>query len=301
MKKLFAFPAVRVAAAVTLLLALVLAFPGTRALASELLNLFRVQQVTVVQVDFTGLQQLTGNDAIGSEMSDMIASSVETTKKPGEPQMVDNAEAASELAGFTVRLPNAMTPSYISVSGSGAFTITVDRAKAQALLNEAGRSDLVLPESIDGAEISVDIPSAVSTAYGDCPTPQTEESKDFERRYPDCVMLVQIPSPTVNAPADVDVAQLAQIALEFTGMSREEAAAFTSTVDWTSTLVVPIPRNAVTYEDVSVDGVTGKLIQRSADDAPQYALLWVKDGIVYAVSGLGADGQHAIDIANSLP
>ena len=68
-------------------------------------------------------------------------------------------------------------------------------------------------------------------------------------------------------------------------MSREEAAAFTATVDWTSTLVIPVPRRASTYEDVSVDGVTGKLIQRVTDYAPEYALIWVKDGIVYAVSG----------------
>jgi hypothetical protein len=64
--------------------------------------------------------------------------------------------------------------------------------------------------------------------------------------------------------------------------------------------VVPIPRNAATYEQISVDGVTGTLIQRPADDAPQYALLWVKDGIIYAISGLGADTQTAIQMANSL-
>ncbi len=51
-------------------------------------------------------------------------------------------------------------------------------------------------------------------------------------------------------------------------MSAEEAAEFTSTVDWTSTLVVPIPRNAAIHEQVTVDGVTGTLIQRPSDDAP---------------------------------
>ncbi len=303
-KKWFAFPAVRIAAVVTVLLALILAFPGTRALADEILNLFRVQQVTVVPVDFTGLQQLTGNDAIGNQLSEMISSSIETTKKPGDPQEAADASQASDLAGFTVRLPQGMAPSQIYVIGSAAYTVTVDRTKAQSLLDEAGRSDLVLPESNDGARISVDIPASVSTAYGTCPKPSADGSGDDSqipgRLYPDCVILAQIPSPSVNAPADVDVAQLAQIALEFTGMTSEEAAAFTSTVDWTSTLVVPIPKNGASYEQVSVDGVTGTLIQRPADDAPQYALLWIKDGIVYAISGLGTNSQQAIDMANSL-
>ncbi len=73
-----------------------------------------------------------------------------------------------------------------------------------------------------------------------------------------------------------------------------------ATVNWASTLVIPIPRNAATYEQVTVDGVTGTLIQRPADDAPQFALLWVKDGIIHAISGLGTNSQQAIEMANSL-
>ena len=306
LKKWTAFPIVRFGAAVALILALVLAFPGTRALAGQLLNLFRVQQVTVIPVDFTGLEQLTGDGTLGNQFSQLISQSIDMTQKPGEPEEAANADEASQLAGFSVRLPQGKDPSQIYVTGAAAFTLTVDRNKAQALLDEAGRSDLVLPDSIDGARISVKIPATASIGYGTCPKPQMSESESEDsripgRRYPDCVILAQLPSPVVDAPADVDVAQLAQIGLEFTGMSPEEAAAFTSSVDWASTLVVPIPRNAAIYEQVTVDGVTGTLIQRPADDAPQYALLWVKDGIVYGISGLGTNYQQAIDMANSLP
>jgi hypothetical protein len=228
-------------------------------------------------------------------------------KEPGEPVQAANAEEASQLAGFNVRVPEGMAPSQINVTGGAAFTMTVDRTKAQALLDEAGRSDLVLPPSVDGADISVDIPASVSVAYGTCPRPGSEvpgntEQSTTERRYPDCVILAQIPSPSVNAPADLDIEALARIALEFTGMSAEEASALTSTVNWTSTLMVPIPSNAAIHEQVSVDGVTGTLIQRSPDsENPQFALLWVKDGIIYAISGLGSKSQQAIDMANSLP
>ena len=194
-----------------------------------------------------------------------------------------------------------------------AFTFTIDRAKAQALLNEAGRNDLVLPEEVDGANVSVNIPSSVSLAFGTCPEPSSKSEAERERQremntsgspgraYKDCIILAQIPSPEVSAPAGVDVAQLAQIGLEFTGMSSAQAKAFTDTVDWTSTLVVPIPKNAATYEQIPVDGVTGTLIQRPTDDAPQFALLWVKDGIIYTIGGLGSNSEKALEIANSLP
>ena len=165
-KKLFAFPVIRFGTAALIILALVLAFPGTRALAGELLNLFRVQQVSVVSVDFTGLEQLTGDGALGNQFTDLISNSINITDEPGDPVEAAHAAQASQLAGFNVRLPQTADPSQIYVMDSAAFSMTVDRAKAQALLDEAGRGDLVLPESIDGADISVSIPSAVSVAYG---------------------------------------------------------------------------------------------------------------------------------------
>ena len=305
-KKLFTIPLVRYGVPALLVLTLVFAFPGARAFASELLNLFRIQQVAVVPVDFTGMQSLNG--AVGNDVGQLISNSITMNKKPGNPVDAADAKQASQLTGFNVRVPRNLTPSRISVMNGSDFTITVDRTKAQALLNEAGRSDLLLPDSIDGAKISVTIPNSVSVDFGTCPPPSSDgdglnmhSNGSPGRLYADCVILAELPSPTVSAPASVDVAQLAQIALEFSGMNSDQAKAFTDTVDWTSTLVVPIPKNAAIYDQVSVDGVTGTLIQRPADDAPQFLLLWVKDGIIYAIGGLGSNSQQALQIANSLP
>lgn len=311
MKKLFAIPLVRYGIPALLALTLVFAIPSARAFASELLNLFRVQQVTVVPVDFTGMEQLNG--AVGNNISQLISDSVTMKKEPGEPVNAGTTAEASQLAGFNVRAPQNGTPSRISVMSGASFAFTIDRAKAQALLDEAGRSDLVLPEEVDGADVSVQIPSSVSIAFGTCPEPSSESEAKREmkresetsgspgRVYKDCIILAQIPSPEVSAPASLDIAKLAQLGLEFTGMTAEEAAQFTSTVDWTSTLIVPIPRNAASYQQVAVDGVTGTLIERPSDDAPQFALLWIKDGIIYTIGGLGSNSQKALEIANSLP
>jgi hypothetical protein len=315
-RKLFTSPLIRYGVSAALVITLILAFPATRALAGELLNLFRVQRVTVVQIDFTGLQQL--EDEAGPDISQLISDSVTMHDEPGDAVNVATVDEASQLAGFNVRAPQAMTPSRISVMDGASFSLTIDRDKAQALLDEAGRTDLVLPKEVDGADVSITIPSSVSIAYGTCPEPSTdsETAREIERErqtsatradlYADCIIFAQIPSPQVSAPASLDLARLAQIGLEFTGMSTEEAAEFVSTVDWTSTLVVPIPRNATSQQQVAVDGVTGALIERTVedgDDAPRFALFWVKDGIIYTIGGLGnqADAQTALEIANSLP
>ena len=307
-RKLFASPLVQAGLVIVLILVGVLSVPSTRALAGKFLNLFRVQQVVVVPVDFTGMQQLTGNQTLGKQVSDLISSSITTQQKPGNPVTAADAASASQQAGFNVRVPQGMMPARISVEGAAAFTIKVDATKAQALLNESGRSDLVLPSSINGADVSVNIPASVTVSFGTCPDPVAQDSAkslngngSAGRQYPDCVILAELPTPTVSAPPELNIAQLAQIGLEFTGMTSDQAAAFTQTVDWTSTLVIPLPKNAATYQQVTVDGVTGTLIQRPADDAPQYALLWVKNGIIYAISSLGTNSQQALQLANSLP
>ncbi len=303
LKRIFASTTVRYAAIAVLLLAVIVAVPATRALADQVLNLFRVEQVTVVPIDFTGMKQLNGNGPLGQQLSELVSSSITVKQKPGTPVPASNAADASQKAGFAVRLPQNTPFSRLTVQDAAAFDIKVNRAKAQALLNEAGRSDLVLPKDIDGAVISVTVPASVRADFGTCPDPAAAENSmrgSGSRDFPDCVILAEIPSPTVDAPANVDVAQLAQIGLEFTGMTPEQAAAYTKTIDWTSTLVVPIPKNAATYEQVTVDGVAGTLIQRPTDDAADFVLIWIKNGIVYSIGGLGSNSQRALEIANSL-
>ncbi len=300
------------------LLAASMSLEPVRAFAGQFLGLFRVQKVQVVEVDPTLMSQLTGQSAISKQISQILSQEVTFTKKPAKPQTVQSAAAASQKAGFPIRLPGSRTDTpQLVVSGGTAFQFVIDRKLAQSILDQAGRSDLQLPTSLDGATIKVNIPSAVAAEYGDCPSPDVakatqanQAAKENQRKaqpsgspgrpYANCVILAQLPSPTVDAPPNLDVEKLAELGLEFTGMKPDQAHAYAQTVDWSSTLVIPIPRNAAQYKQVQVDGASGYLIQRPADDAPQYSLIWVKNGIVYAISGLGSNSAAAIQMANSM-
>lgn len=300
LRKWFAFPVARIGVITILVLVLLMAFPTTRALAGDLLNLFRVQQVVILPIDSIGIENMNSNKAFGSQLSQLISSSTIVTDEPDEPVLVTNAKEASAIAGFTVRLPKGKPTLYISVTDSAAFTMMINRTKAQNLLDGAGRSDLILAEDIDGAEISINIPSSVRTAYGTCPEPSN--AGNTGNSYPDCIIFSQLPSPVVNVPENLDITQLAQIGLELSGMNLEEAKTFTSSVDWTTTLVIPIPLSSSTYEDVIADGIIGKLIKQGTDNGlSEYVLLWVKGGIVYFINGSGTDISQALEISNTLP
>ena len=292
-------------ATLVLVLAVSLSFPAVRAWAGQFLGLFRVQKIAVLPIDTTRLSTLVGDETLGKQIGQLMSDSMTVTKEPGQPQTVADAAEASATAGFTVRLPDAAdTPLQLTVQDGASFYFVINREQAQAILDEAGHGDLQLPASLDGAKIEVTIPAAATAAYGACPQPGVDEAA--HERIPweqlqTCIILAEIPSPTVNTPPDLDVQKLAEIGLQFTGMNEQEARDFSQTVDWASTLVIPIPRNGHAYSQVAVDGVTGNLIYREDDDGvpARYTLLWVKDGIIYGLSGFGQP-DAALALANSL-
>lgn len=281
-----------------LILGLALSFAPVRTLASQVLSLFRIQQITVLPVDLQGLGNLSDDSPLAEQLSQLMSKSTLTLKEPGPSQTVPDAAAASALAGFPVRLFADRAPAGLTVEDSAAFEMTLDRGRIQAVLEAAGRPDIQLPASIDGATVSVNIPRGVTATYGDC---QAKSEDDFAGwdALRNCVALAQIPSPTAETPPDLNMAELAEVGLQMAGMSSDAARTFSQAVDWTSTLVVPVPNDAQTRE-VTVDGVKGYLVSRSwgGRELP-YTLLWVKDGIVYGLSAFG-NPDDALTLAATL-
>src|SRR5579883_1328808 len=283
------------AAAVLVTLAI---WPAARSRAADVLALLRVENVPVTPA-LAGEPEVRRQ--VGQMIEQLISSRLVVTVKPGPPQLAASPATAAALAGFKLRLPAEAAPSRLEVSGAAAFQMTVDRERTQAILNEAGRPDLQLPANIDGALIAVQIPRGVLADYGQC---QMEAKPGNPRpRLVDanCLRLREVPSPTLSVPPGLDLNQLAEIGLQFAGMSAEEAAAFCRAVDWRSTLVIPVPRDNSTYQRLPVDGVSGILLQQT--DArralPAFALIWVRQGVIYSFSGRG-DPAAALNLAGQM-
>jgi hypothetical protein len=145
--------------------------PPTRNLARRFLASLRLERVQTVSVDLSSFVGPNANPTLQQMISQMISERVTVTvNEPEKP--VPTVAAATELAGFPVRLPRARTEApELAVGGAHAFRLTVDRARLQSVLGEAGRPDLVLPSSIDGASVAVRIPRTVRARYGTCPGP----------------------------------------------------------------------------------------------------------------------------------
>jgi hypothetical protein len=279
------------AAAVLLLFALV---PSARTWAANVLAMLRIRQVTVVSVNPPELSPASQRQ-VGALVREMIAQQVTVTIHPGAPRIAASSRQARQWAGFAVRLPlGVAAPARIAVRGQSAFQMTLDRARLDAILAAVGRPDLRLPANANGALVAVNIPPSVVAAYGACGV--------HPRPVAGCTLLREVPSPTISVPPSLDLNALAQIGLRAAGMSAGEAAAFCRTVNWRSTLVIPIPEAESTYSEIPIDGVHG-IVVRFAPHGRQprsYALSWVRDGVIYSIRGQGGAAQ-GLALANALP
>lgn len=284
------------AVAVIAALAIAFCFPPVRALAGDLLGLFRVERIQFIEVNPAQLSDKEALDAIAQKLEGVLEDQVQF-ELDGEPQTVNEAEVRS-LSDYTVRLPAALDgdAQYV-VRPSMRASMEVDLPSIRVLLAELGYEDVDLPDSLDGAEVGVAFGTTVIAEYGSC-DPESGPGGSKAK----CTVLAQMPSPEVSAPPDLDVDRLGQAYLQLLGMTPQEAARFSEHVNWATTLVVPIPdAMSLSYRDVRVDGVVGTLVRspRGKPSEQEYLMTWVKDGTVYTLHGAGTVSD-AVKIGDSL-
>ena len=309
-------PAWGLAAAAVLIVALVGVTP-LRTWAQKVLAMLRVQKITVVSIDPTALMSGDGADARPYRLiNQFVSDNVVVTMEPGKPDVVSSVTEAAHLAGYPLQTIGSLgAPQRIEIQRETAFQMTINRERIETLLDEVGRSDIRIPESANGALIAVHIPRSVLQTYGDCPlrhtgtSPATQsQAEELAKRKMEymqgmksgnCVYFVQVSSPTISVPPDLKMSEIAEAALELGGMTAAEAHSFCQTVDWSSTMVVPIPRNTGSFEKVTVDGVEGTLITETIRQRNRYSLLWIKNGVIHSLAGYGSPSD-ALNLAASL-
>jgi hypothetical protein len=285
-----------------------LTLPQGRGLVGQFFRSLRMQKVQAVNVDLSSFTDPNANPALHEMVAKMISDKVVVTKSEKDQTASDPATAA-QLAGFPVQLlSNRKDAPKLTVSGEHDINLTVDRTRLQAIFSESGHPELVVPQSLDGAAVAVQIPRAVQAQYGTCPTPTSATSAVASNitgptpattEFSDCVRLREGPSPTVNVPPGLDVEHLAQIGLEVAGMNPTQSHDFLQTVDWKSTLSMTVPRFLRSYQGVKVNGVQGTLLTLAGRRGPGYTLIWAKNGTVYSLVGFG-DSSEAVALASSL-
>lgn len=259
-------------AAVVLMAVGLFTFPAVQAGARAFLDLFRVVNFTAVPIERQRLQALVSSP--GLDLPRLLGKQVEHLKPSTPPQTVATAEEASRLASTPLHLPawlpNDLAVQQFTVEGAQSLRITASATQLRQLLSAQGIEDITVPDSLEGQTIRVDVPPVVAVSYGG------------SRK----VILVQARSPVASLPSGVDLPRLAEAGLRILGIERGEAYRLAQSIDWRTTLILPVPVDVASFRQVDVQGHTGLLIQ-SAPRSPHAhtELLWSSGGQVMALMG----------------
>jgi len=264
-----------------------LLFPPIRAAADELLQVFRVREVVFFPVDPARVSQLEELDAAGATL---FASEPTVLNTPAPPRDVASVGEASEAVGFSVRapatLPEAPAERKITVRDRTLLSMQVNVDALRQLLTIAGIDDVTLPDALGDEPITVDVGAWAAQRYA---------GQDWR------IELYQGRSPDVTLPEGVNLATLGRIGLRVLGMSEAEAETISRQIDWTSTLVVPIPPQVQDVRSVTVNGHDGLLVGTSEEDGQGWLLYWQEDELFYILEASGALSDDAVlAAANSL-
>ena len=250
---------------------------------------FRPTTVTPVAVTVADVQAL-------AQLADY--GTITWTKEP-QFQIATTAADASAVAGglHVPVVANGKLPAGVSTTVTyggmsqavATFTFSADKAAAAAA--RQGKTLPGMPKGIDGATLTITVGPAVGEIFGQLNQP----TGGSEINLPQLV-IARSAAPTATS-TQVTVSQLENYILSQPGISKELKSTIKSIGDPSKTLLIPIPVNYTTSQNVTVQGVQGVALGDNTGIGA--GVVWVKGGSVYFVAG-SIKQSEAIDIANNL-
>ena len=279
-----------IAVALVLVLGLgaALSFSSVREAAAGFLSIFRVEKVQTVSLDLNDLQQIESALREGGRKVDL--KQFGRLEVDGKVKMTPVTLAeAQKMVSFAVKEPQVVPPGLFplqilySSPATASFTLKVNNVNA--LLEHFGSKSLLPPE-LDGKKFSLDLPAAVVMQWA-APDGRPE------------LTIVQSYSPQLKVPEGVDLENVRKALLGLPILPDDLKRQLTAIDDWQHTAVIPGINGST--RSVTVQGVPGAFITEpgSGGLSGENSLIWVKDGLFYAVQGK-ITCEQALQTANSL-
>ena len=260
-------------------------------MASSFLSVFRVQKFVAVQVDPTTLPKMVAPSELGSF----------TVSGSARPKQMSASEA-QQAVGLKLPVPSTLppgiepTPKGVSVTAAHSMTFTPDLKKVRAYLATIGASNVNLPDNLDGAPITLQMPASVQMLYLEQGAAQRNaEGMPIPAVGQKFLYVGETTSPTMSVPDGLDVDRIRAEVLKMPSLPPDLVSQLKSIDDWRNTVVVPVVQG--TSHEVTVQGQSGLAITQPNGQGT--TVMWLKDGKVYAVSGSFSEAEM-LTVANSL-
>ena len=243
--------------------------PSTRAFASQLLGMFRVQKFAPISVSPAQLALI--DEAMSGELYPGEITYNEPEDSRGY-QTFTSIEDAYQKFGqdefysySPIQYINGKAPDMIVYEELGDAVLNINLEGARKIIQAAGVDPLLLPESLNGADITFDAKAIVNFQWSDSD-----------------VYVSTMEDPNITYPADVDPTVIGEALLRFLGLDETAAYRLAQNIDWTNTLLMPIPSEFATFSEVPIQGTSGLAL--TPYDGGGSTIMWQVFGTVYMIS-----------------
>jgi hypothetical protein len=277
-------------------LVLVISYAPARQVLADFLAIFRVREFSAITIDRAQLDKLdTLKEALRT--SNLVTPVIE--REPAQPREVASASEAASLAGFDVQspdhLPSGAQSKGIEVVAPGpAVRVEFDPAKIESQLAAAGITGVQLPPMQAGT-VRAEVTSIVTQEFT---LPWTGAPDRAPR-----LRIVQATSPAVTLPPGADPKALGETYLKILGLPEKDAKLLAARIDWTGTLLIPMPAGLGTFRDIDIHGDPGLYMEQTGpEDAVMRGsvVLWQHGGVIRAVIGDRVAPSEMLRIAESM-
>jgi hypothetical protein len=255
--------------AAALAIVFTLATPEGQAAAAGFLAQFRSQRLAIVTFDPNQARQ---SGLFRFEQLGMVKNN-----QPGRPTEVANVQDAASKAGFPVRQPDpatlpagvARTPK-VRFSPASETRLTFDREKSRAYFDSIDRKDLSLPDKLHGATLVVALPPVVMLEY-----PSADNKP--------AVMIGEAREVQVGVEGNASLEEVRTFLLGLPNVPPDLARQLRSIQDWTSTLPIPVPVDKMTWQETTIAGAPGYILNDNTGLGS--GVIWQRDGRILGVAG----------------
>lgn len=262
--------------------------PSLRAMAHEFLQGFRFRRLLVVPYTFT--MPASTHEALSRALrGDLVFD-------PVEPRMVQSLSEAEALLGFPVRRPAGVeTFADLQVIPAASVRWTVDVGHLREALHAAGADEVAIPDALHGTVLTMTVGPAFAAVF-------EVEGNPYG--------WVQAPLPAYVMQPEGDVQPLAEAVLRLIGMPAEQARHLAQTVNWQTTLLLPIPMApGMTVEVETIPTAEEEAIlftfpqaapTAAGESLPVRFLLWHDEEFLYLIGGIGAEAARLQEWARAV-
>lgn len=238
-----------------------------RAMASDLLKIFRLQEIKSISIsesDFRELDRLFSEGNGSKDIKDMIKVDVSSKEKEIRIENPASSDEIKKTLGIdeVIKLPEGFEYRYATKNPKLDVTMEVDINKTNDFLTYLGE-ETKLPKELDKNPFIIHLSDSVSYTMND---------KSNEDNY---INISKMGTPTVEIPSDVNENDVIKTLFSMKFLPENLRTQFMEIDNLTSTIPVPYNPETQEKEDIKINGEKGILIK---DKKYEYLSIYFKQG-----------------------